>query len=208
MDLLISKPFQLSCLAWHGSNKAVSLSFNRHRSGRLLDNLQVNHANGSRFAFTLGTLHFCNDSLHISIHGTTFPLGVSVTLELGLPFVFTMFLQSLLHPPRALLSRYKRCLNKVSNLKIYRWFCSHCLHVYIHMLVNWPHLLCSNSAVFCSCQGLGLEMLRHCSFQLRCFCLFCTRSIAYLICSSLCVFPFAFLYTRIIVLLLPLFVPF
>jgi len=38
-----------------------------------------------------------------------------------------MFLQSLLHSPCALLSRYRRWLNKVSNLKIRRWFCSHCL---------------------------------------------------------------------------------
>ena len=38
-----------------------------------------------------------------------------------------MFLQSLLHSPRALLSRYKRWLNKVSNLKIHWWFGSHCL---------------------------------------------------------------------------------
>jgi len=37
-----------------------------------------------------------------------------------------MFLQSLLHSPHALLSRYRRWANKVSNLKIYRWFCSHC----------------------------------------------------------------------------------
>jgi len=40
-----------------------------------------------------------------------------------------MFLQSLLHSSRVLLSRYRRSrwLNKVSNLKIHRWFCSHCL---------------------------------------------------------------------------------
>ena len=31
-----------------------------------------------------------------------------------------------MHSPRALLSCY-RWLNKVSNLKIHRWFCSHCL---------------------------------------------------------------------------------
>ena len=34
---------------------------------------------------------------------------------------------SLLHCPRVLLSRYRRWMNKVSNLKIHRWFCSHCL---------------------------------------------------------------------------------
>ena len=38
-----------------------------------------------------------------------------------------MFLQSLLHSPRRLVSRYRRWLNKVSNLKIHRWFCGHCL---------------------------------------------------------------------------------
>jgi len=38
-----------------------------------------------------------------------------------------MFLQSILHSPHALLSRYSKWLNKVSNLKIHRWFCSHCL---------------------------------------------------------------------------------
>ena len=48
-------------------------------------------------------------------------------VEGSLPFVFAIFLQSLLHSPRALLSRYRRWLNKVSNLKIHRWFCSHCL---------------------------------------------------------------------------------
>ena len=36
---------------------------------------------------------------------------------------------------RALLSRYRRWLNKVSNLKTYRWFCSHCL-------VTWLLRLC------------------------------------------------------------------
>jgi len=46
-----------------------------------------------------------------------------------------MFLQSLLHIPRALLSRYRRWLNKVSNLKIHRWFCSHCF-------VTWILRLC------------------------------------------------------------------
>jgi len=49
--------------------------------------------------------------------------GLGLQLGLGLPFVFTMFLQSLLHSPLALLSRYRRWLNKVSNLKIHRWFC-------------------------------------------------------------------------------------
>jgi len=38
-----------------------------------------------------------------------------------------MFLQSLLHSSRLLLSRHRRWLNKVSNSKIHRWFCSHCL---------------------------------------------------------------------------------
>jgi len=50
-----------------------------------------------------------------------------VNLRLSLPFVFIMFQQSLLHSPDVLLSRYKRWLNKVSNLKIHRWFCSHWL---------------------------------------------------------------------------------
>jgi len=45
-----------------------------------------------------------------------------------------MFLQSLLHSPRALLSRYRRWMNKVSNLKIHRWFCSHCLVTWLFRL--------------------------------------------------------------------------
>ena len=44
--------------------------------------------------------------------------------------MFTIFLQSLLQFPRALLSRYRRWLNKVSNLKIHQWFFS-------HWLVTW-----------------------------------------------------------------------
>ena len=49
--------------------------------------------------------------------------------------MFTMFLQSLLHSPCALLSRYRKWMNKDSNLKIHRWFnhwlCSHCLVTWI-----------------------------------------------------------------------------
>jgi len=47
-----------------------------------------------------------------------------------------MFLPSLLCSPRALLSHYKRWLNKVSNLKIHRRFCSHC-HWLVDSNVLW-----------------------------------------------------------------------
>jgi len=48
-------------------------------------------------------------------------------LRLGLPFVFTMFVPSLLHSHPALLSHGKRWSNKVSNVNIHGWFCSHYL---------------------------------------------------------------------------------
>jgi len=48
---------------------------------------------------------------------------------LGLPFAFTMFLPSLLHFLYALLSYYRRWLNKVSNLEIHWQFCSHCQEI-------------------------------------------------------------------------------
>ena len=48
--------------------------------------------------------------------------------------MFTMFLEDPLHSPCALLSHYK-WLNKVSNLKIHGWFCSHCLIKTIHRSV-------------------------------------------------------------------------
>jgi len=61
-----------------------------------------------------------------------------------------MFLQSLLHSPRALLSRYRRWLNNVSILKIHRWFCSHCLITWLlrlryitgHGLVRARKIIC------------------------------------------------------------------
>jgi len=76
MDLLVSKLIRPSCLAWRGLNKAVSLSFNCHRSGSLPDRFQVYHVNGSGFASRLGTLRFGNSNcLHVSIRGTTLLLS-------------------------------------------------------------------------------------------------------------------------------------
>ena len=94
-------------------------------------------------------LSFWLQWLHVSIHGTTFSLlfskvynlyvlglglgprvNVWVTVRFlvwGLPFMFSMFLPSLLHSRCALLSRYRRWSNKVSNMKNHRRFCSHCL---------------------------------------------------------------------------------
>jgi len=41
-------------------------------------------------------------------------------------------LPSLQHSCRVLLTRYRRWSNKVLNLKIHRWFCSHCLkNIYV-----------------------------------------------------------------------------
>ena len=54
-------------------------------------------------------------------------LSLGWRLGLSLPFAFTQLLPSLLHSHHALLSCYKRWSKKVSNLKIHRWFCSHCL---------------------------------------------------------------------------------
>jgi len=56
-----------------------------------------------------------------------FEPGVPLSWNWPLPFVFIMFLPSLLHSRHASLSRYRRWSNKMPNLKIYRWFCSHCL---------------------------------------------------------------------------------
>jgi len=68
---------------------------------------------------------------------------LGLRLGLGLPFVFIMCLQSLLHFPHALLSRYRRWMNKVSDWKIYRWFCSHCLVTWLlrlrHIIRARPH---------------------------------------------------------------------
>jgi len=72
VDLPVSKLIQPSHLTWCSSNKAVSLSFNRHRSGSLWDTFQVYHVNSSRFASWLGAKCFRNDCLHVSICGTSF----------------------------------------------------------------------------------------------------------------------------------------
>jgi len=68
MHLPVSKLIQPYRLAQCSSNKAVSLSLNRHGSGSLTDRFQVCHANGWGLASQLGSLHFHNshsDCLHI-----------------------------------------------------------------------------------------------------------------------------------------------
>jgi len=48
-----------------------------------------------------------------------------------------MFLQSLLHSPRALLDiTLQETLSKVSDLKVHRWFCSHCLVTWLLRLLH------------------------------------------------------------------------
>jgi len=68
-----------------------------------------------------------------------------------------MFLPSLLHSD-ALLSCYRRWSNKVSNLKIHRQFCSHCLSVdYLKIpkiVIGW-----ATQNAFVVCLGLLLSAL-------------------------------------------------
>jgi len=83
MDLPVSKLIQPSRLAWHGSNKTVSLSFNQRRSSRLPVRFQVYQINGSGFTSQLDALRFRNsDCLHVSIRGPSFPLLFSKLYEL------------------------------------------------------------------------------------------------------------------------------
>jgi len=72
-----------------------------------------------------------------------------------------MFLQSLLHFPRALLSlsRYRRWFNKASNLKILQWFCSHCIVTWLlrlrHITGNGPVRAGKYFVVYHKQSGLG-----------------------------------------------------
>jgi len=75
MDLPVSKLIQPYRLAWRSSNKMVSSSFNRHRSGSQLDRFQVYHVHGLGLASGLGASCFRNsDCLHVSFHGTSVSL--------------------------------------------------------------------------------------------------------------------------------------
>jgi len=75
MDLLVSKLIRPYRLAWSGSNKAVSLSFNWRRSDSLRDRFQVYHVNGWGFASQPDALRFHNsDCLHVYICGISFSL--------------------------------------------------------------------------------------------------------------------------------------
>jgi len=58
MDLPISKLNWPYRLAWHGSNKAATLSLNWHWFGSLMDRFQVYHVDGWGFASWLGALRF------------------------------------------------------------------------------------------------------------------------------------------------------
>ena len=101
MDLPISKLIRPYRLAWHSSNKAVTLSLNWRWSGSQTDRFQVCHANGWGFASQLGAFGFRKwmlarfnswDQFFFSFLKTfqTFPLGpwglgleVSVRSALG-----------------------------------------------------------------------------------------------------------------------------
>jgi len=68
VDLPVSKLIRPSRLAWRGSNKVVSLSFNWHWIGSLRDRFQLYHVDDSGFTSQLGALRFHNsDCLHVSI---------------------------------------------------------------------------------------------------------------------------------------------
>jgi len=94
MDLPISKLIRSYRLAWRGSNKVVTLSFNWHWSGSLTDRFQVCYANCWGFTSWFGALRFRKWMLAcfilsnqfffaFFINFQTFPLGVSVRLVLG-----------------------------------------------------------------------------------------------------------------------------
>ena len=73
MDLPISRLIRPYCLAWRGSNKAVTLSLNWHWSGSLTDRYQVCRANGWEGSpLDLVPYLFVRECLHVSISGTSF----------------------------------------------------------------------------------------------------------------------------------------
>jgi len=58
-----------------------------------------------------------------------------------------MFLPSLLHSHHALLSRYKKRSNAVSNLRIHRQFCSYCLNIKLQIVLFWKSIS-HNTCIF------------------------------------------------------------
>jgi len=99
-----------------------------------------------------------------------------------LPFMFSMFLPNLLHSRCALLSCYRWRMNKVSNVKIHRCTCSHCLtlnggSVAGGLVFNWrtwiPPLLWTVHASPPCCKATGTPLFPVCQHVLMCSPLVC-----------------------------------